>query len=570
MNKPLNEYPRPQFRRESYHSLNGWWDFEISKKSDIPTSFNNKILVPYSIETPCANLKDEDGNSLEPHILLPDEFLFYHLSLDIPLDFEIKDKTIIHFTAVDQICNVFLNGELVLHHVGGFLPFDVDISSYLQDRKVDIVLRVIDLSDTSYHSRGKQKLKRGGIWYTPQSGIYLPVWMESVSDGYIKEIKMTPDIDEGVLYILVLSDYKESTITFGDKDIKIENNKEYKLKIDNPILWSPENPYLYPIIISNPNDRVESYFAMRKFSTIKDENGHMRLALNNKPYFMKGVLDQGYYQDSSLTPRNDEDYINDIKTMKELGYNTLRKHIKIESLRWYYHCDKIGMIVWQDFINGGEDYSFKTIAFPLIFNKHHSDTNYKKFSRMNEKGRKEAIQEFKDIVHYLYNVPSIGLWTIFNEGWGQFDSKKIYQLMKEIDSTRIYDHASGWHDQGISETKSLHVYFKKVKMPKDKEIKGRSVILSECGGYHLKVEGHTFSDKTFGYKKLKDSVALENEYIKFMNRDILPNIPKGLSAFIYTELSDVEDEHNGWLTYDRKVLKVDKKKIKAVNDLASY
>ena len=570
MNKPLNEYPRPQFRRESYHSLNGWWDFEISKKSDIPTSFNNKILVPYSIETPCANLKDEDGNSLEPHILLPDEFLFYHLSLDIPLDFEIKDKTIIHFTAVDQICNVFLNGELVLHHVGGFLPFDVDISSYLQDRKVDIVLRVIDLSDTSYHSRGKQKLKRGGIWYTPQSGIYLPVWMESVSDGYIKEIKMTPDIDEGVLYILVLSDYKESTITFGDKDIKIENNKEYKLKIDNPILWSPENPYLYPIIISNPNDRVESYFAMRKFSTIKDENGHMRLALNNKPYFMKGVLDQGYYQDSSLTPRNDEDYINDSKTMKELGYNTLRKHIKIESLRWYYHCDKIGMIVWQDFINGGEDYSFKTIAFPLIFNKHHSDTNYKKFSRMNEKGRKEAIQEFKDIVHYLYNVPSIGLWTIFNEGWGQFDSKKIYQLMKEIDSTRIYDHASGWHDQGISETKSLHVYFKKVKMPKDKEIKGRSVILSECGGYHLKVEGHTFSDKTFGYKKLKDSVALENEYIKFMNRDILPNIPKGLSAFIYTELSDVEDEHNGWLTYDRKVLKVDKKKIKAVNDLASY
>ena len=570
MNKPLNEYPRPQFKRESYHSLNGWWDFEISKKSDIPTSFNNKILVPYSVETPCANLKDKDGNSLEPHILLPDEFLFYHLSLDIPLDFEIKDKTIIHFTAVDQICDVFLNGELVLHHVGGFLPFDVDVSSYLEDRKVDIVLRVIDLSDTSYHSRGKQKLKRGGIWYTPQSGIYLPVWMESVSDGCIREIKMTPDIDEGVLNIVVLSDYKESTITFGDKDIKIESNKEYKLKIDNPILWSPENPYLYPIVISNPNDKVESYFAMRKFSTIKDENGHMRLALNNKPYFMKGVLDQGYYQDSSLTPRNDEDYINDIKTMKELGYNTLRKHIKIESLRWYYHCDKIGMIVWQDFINGGEDYSFKTIAFPLIFNKHHSDTNYKKFSRMNEEGRKEAIQEFKDIVHYLYNVPSIGLWTIFNEGWGQFDSKKIYQLMKEIDSTRIYDHASGWHDQGISETKSLHVYFRKVKMPKDKEIKGRSVILSECGGYHLKVEGHTFSDKTFGYKKLKDSVALENEYIKFMNHDILPNIHKGLSAFIYTELSDVEDEHNGWLTYDRKVLKVDKKKIKAVNDLASY
>ena len=225
------------------------------------------------------------------------------------------------------------------------------------------------------------------------------------------------------------------------------------------------------------------------------------------------------------------------------------------------------MIVWQDFVSGGETYNLKTISFPLITGVHHKDTNYRYFNRNNEAGRIEAYNEFVDTINYLYNVPSIGLWTIFNEGWGQFDSGKIYNSLREIDNTRLYDHASGWHDQGISDVKSLHVYFKRVKMPNKKKVKERSIILSECGGYHLKIDGHTFSNKTFGYKKLKDQEALEKEYEKFINLDILPNINKGLSAFIYTELSDVEDELNGFITYDRDVVKVDKNKIKAINDL---
>ena len=566
----LNEYPRPQLKRDSYLSLNGYWDYKVSKEPIIPSSFDGKIRVPYSIETKYAKLRNNSWKEVPPHILMPDEYLFYHLDLVLPNDFEIKDKVILHFTAVDQIAEVFLNGELVMTHVGGFTPFELDIKPYLKDRSVDIILRVKDYSDTSYHSRGKQKIDRGGIWYTPQSGIYQPVWLESVHHGYIESVKLTPDIDKSELKILVKSGSESATVKYLNKSEKIKTNEECILKIDDLHLWSPEDPYLYEISIEVENDKVDSYFAMRKFSTVKDENGYLRLALNNKPYFMKGVLDQGYYQDSSLTPRSDEDYVNDINTMKELGFNTLRKHIKVESLRWYYHCDRLGMIVWQDFINGGETYKFKTIAFPLVFGKHHDDHNYKMFARCNETGRKEALNEFKDIVNYLYNVPSIGLWTIFNEGWGQFDSKDIYQEMLKLDDTRLYDHASGWHDQGISDTKSLHVYFKRVKMPKEKEIKGRSIILSECGGYHLQIKGHSFSEKTFGYKKLKNKEELENEYIKFMNLDILPNIEKGLSAFIYTELSDVEDEHNGFLTYDRKVLKVDKNKIKAINDLAKY
>jgi hypothetical protein len=283
---------------------------------------------------------------------------------------------------------------------------------------------------------------------------------------------------------------------------------------------------------------------------------------------MKGVLDQGYYMNGGLTPNSFDDYEKDVRLLKDLGFNAVRKHIKIESMYFYYLCDKLGLIVWQDFVNGGETYKFSTIAFPLVTGIHHKDTNYKKFSRANKEGRVKALQEFKDTIYLLYNVPSIGLWTIFNEGWGQFDAKAIYEELHKIDPTRIYDHASGWHDQGVSETKSLHVYFKRVKMPKKEQIKDRAVILSECGGYQLKIDGHTFNETNFGYKKMHSSIELEDAYLEFMNKDILVNIPKGLSAFIYTQLSDVEDELNGFITYDREVVKVDKSKIKEINEKA--
>ena len=285
---------------------------------------------------------------------------------------------------------------------------------------------------------------------------------------------------------------------------------------------------------------------------------------------MRGVLDQGYYMDGFLTPGSDEDYINDITLMKELGFNTIRKHIKIESMRWYYHCDRLGMLVWQDFVNGGTKYKLSTISLPLLINTHYKDNKYGRLARKNVKGRLEAEQEFRDTIKLLYNVPSIVLWTIFNEAWGQFDSERIYKELKQIDSTRLYDHASGWIDQGISETKSMHVYFKRVKMPKEKEIKGRAVILSECGGYALKIKEHTFNNTNFGYSKMSSKEALEKEYQKFMDLDILPNIHNGLCAFIYTQLSDVEDELNGFITYDRCVVKVDKNKINLINKKAKY
>ena len=285
---------------------------------------------------------------------------------------------------------------------------------------------------------------------------------------------------------------------------------------------------------------------------------------------MKGVLDQGYWKESLLTPKSDQDYINDIKFVKRMGFNVTRKHIKIESLRFYYHCDRLGLIVWQDFVNGGSEYKFNTISVPLVTGIHSKDNNYKAFAREDEEARIQTINEFKDTLNLLYNVPSIGLWTIFNEGWGQFDAVKAYEECKKIDDTRIYDHASGWHDQGVSDTKSLHVYFKRAKMPNEKQTKDRAIILSECGGYSLKIEGHTFTDKFFGYKKLKSAEELISEYKTFIEKDVLCNIEKGLSAFIYTELSDVEDELNGFITFDRQVEKVDTNIIKEINDKVHF
>lgn len=557
---PLNEYPRPQLERKSYMSLNGYWEYAIREEEAIPQTFDGQILVPFSPESPLSGVNKFVG---------PKDYLFYKKELEIPSHIN-HDKIILHFTAVDQIAEVYLNNTLIIKHVGGFLPFEVDIKPYLNKDKNTLIVKVKDYSDTSFYSRGKQKIKRGGIWYTPQSGIYLPVWMEGVSATYLKDIKITPDIDNDEVVIKPITDSKTCILCIDDKEITLTPNEDNHIHLDDYELWSPENPKLYYFSIKCENDEVKSYFAMRKFSLIKDENNIQRLALNNKPYFMKGLLDQGYYDKSMLTPRDDEDYINDIELAKRMGFNTLRKHIKLETLRWYYYCDKIGMIVWQDFVSGGEAYKFFTISLPLVSKKHSNDHQYKKFSRENEEGRRQTLEEFKDTINYLYNVPSIGLWTIFNEGWGQFDSKEAYDMCLKLDSTRLYDHASGWHDQGISDVKSLHVYFTRVKMPKQKHIKNRSVILSEAGGYSLKTPNHSYSDKSFGYKMLKTPTQLLKEYRVFIEKDILKNIPLGLSAFIYTELSDVEDEVNGFITYDREVVKVDVDEVKKINDLVTF
>ena len=552
--QPLNDYPRPQFFRYSYKSLNGYWDYKISKNHEIPSDFDGKILVPYSPETKLSEVN---------HILQPDEYLFYRLKFSL-YDFQVKDKVFLHFLAVDQIAEVYLNGHYLGKHVGGFLPFSFEIKQYIKEEN-ELIVKVQDFTDTSYHSRGKQKLEHGGIWYTPQSGIYFPVFLESVPRDYVESIKITPDIDNEEIILNVKSSVDDVSVNVFDKTKQIPTNTDVHIKVDKMHLWSPEDPYLYTLKVSTLHDEVFSYFAMRKFSLVKDENGITRLGLNNKPYFMKGVLDQGYYHDGLLTPSSYGSYVKDVKFVKSLGFNMIRKHIKIEIPRWYYECDKQGIIVWQDFVNGGEKYKLSTIVLPLIFGNHHNDHNYKVFSRQNEEGRKETIQEFKDTIDYLYNIPSIGLWTIFNEGWGQFDSKEIYSELIKLDNTRLYDHASGWHDQGISDVKSYHVYFKPFKIKKSKNLQERAVILSEFGGFVLSVPCHMMEGNHV-YKSFKTKEEWLTKYKDTIKHDVIDNIPNGLSAIVYTQLSDVDEELNGFITFDRQVIKVDTEKIKEIND----
>ena len=557
MNKPLSEYPRPQLKRDSYICLNGYWEYAIRTIESIPDVFDGQILVPYSPEVEKSGVNK---------VITPKDYLFYRLKYEIPQEF-IKDKVILHFGAVDQIAELFINGQFVLKHVGGFLPFSCDIKPYLEGNKVEIVLRVQDTTNSSYHSSGKQALNPGGIWYKPQSGIYMPVWMESVKEGFIEKIKITPDIDKKVVNLRFISSEKTAKLELNGRILDVETNSDNIIEIPEMKLWSPENPYLYEFKLSNEVDEISSYFAMRKISLIVNEKGMKIIALNNEPYFMKGVLDQGYYQDGLLTPNSDDDYINDINLIKSLGFNVSRKHIKIESLRWYYHCDRLGLLVWQDFVNGCTKYDFWLNQVPLFVRYKISDKKYKKFFREDEEGRKEAYQEFLDTIDLLYNSPCIVLWTIFNEAWGQFDAKEIYEKLKVVDPTRLYDHASGWHDQGSSDVKSMHIYKWKVKVPSKRKIKNRAYVCSECGAYILDKRLKEAKKKEgFIYLLFNNKEDFQNEYVRFVTKEIIPAKRAGMSAFIYTQLSDVEEEMNGFVSYDRKEIKVDISTIADINN----
>ncbi len=562
---PLPEYPRPTMVRSSYYNLNGSWDYAITTSKQKPTHYDGKIVVPYSPECELSGVQRQ---------LQPNEYLWYHRIIEDPRVNK-TEHVLLQFGAIDQLARIYVNGKFVCKHNGGYLPFTADITKYLNKNKNSLLILVRDVSDTSYHTRGKQKLKRGGMFYTAQSGIWQTVFMECVPATYIKAVKMIPHFDEKKIEIRLLINKskqlaypkKSVTIHLQDREITAHFNMEDRVVVSIPdmIAWSPENPYLYYATITCGNDQVDTYFAMRKISTSPDKEGILRINLNNKPYFQNGLLDQGYWPESLYTPPSEEAMIYDIATAKSLGYNLLRKHAKIEPERWYFLCDKLGMLVWQDMVNGGSTYhSWFVTYFPTIFPKLATlvnDNNYFLSSRMHKKGREEFMNELHDTIQHLYNHPSIVMWVPFNEGWGQFHTVSVTKKIKRYDSTRLVDSSSGWFDQKCGDVRSLHIYFTPFKF----KPQNRALVLSEFGGYTLRVSDHSYNDSTYGYRYYKTSEKLTAAITSTYENKIIPGIKKGLCATVYTQISDIEDEINGILTYDRKVTKVDEKRIQLMN-----
>ena len=558
----LPEYPRPQLVRKNWRNLNGYWDYAITKFANEPENYDGKILVPFSPEAPLSGVMRQ---------LLPDEYLHYRLIFEH--DGTPAAHVILHFGAVDERCKVYLNGKKIGEHRGGYLPFEFDIASVLKEGKNVLTLCVQDFSDSSYHANGKQVLKRGGIWYTAQSGIWQTVWLEEVPENYIEHIKITPVLKSGTVLLEIAAKNPESAqITVFEheeavaKDVTDEHGKAVlKFDAQYPVHpWSPDDPFLYDVKITLGEDEITSYFAMREFAVLPDEHGVMRLVLNGKPLFHSGVLDQGYWPDGLYTAPSDDAMIHDITAMKRLGFNMLRKHIKVEPLRWYYHCDRLGMLVWQDMVSGGVMHHFMLkSALSTIGITKLRDDKYGFFGRRDAAGREEFILDMEGTVRHLYNCPCIAMWCIFNEGWGQFDSRKAYEKLLALDCTRSVDIASGWHDQGDGQICSLHVYFRRFRMVRDR----RAVVLSEFGGYNCHVEGHCFNDANYGYRRFADCEKLTAALCRLYQNEILPAKAQGLCAAVYTQLSDVEDEQNGILTYDRAVCKLPEDEIAAINEI---
>ncbi|MBD5086368.1 MAG: glycoside hydrolase family 2 [Clostridiales bacterium] len=555
MSEIKSEYPRPQMQRENWQSLDGEWNCAFIK-GNLSTSIDGvdcdlKIRVPYSPESDLSGVK---------RTTLPDEVLIYKKTFT---RLEEDKIALLHFGAVDYECKVYINNQEVGGHIGGYTSFEIDITPYLQEKN-EIVVCVVDPTDTQHISRGKQKTKHGGIWYTPTSGIWQSVWLEYLPKRYIKSLKITPDYDNSKVCIcaVINDNSKDFTIITEDGKQYSSTDGEVEITLDNPIAWTPENPHLYYFKVACGEDVVDSYFAMRKFSVGKREDGKPCFMLNNQPYFMTGLLDQGYWADGLYTAPSDEALIYDIQLAKDCGFNTLRKHIKVEPMRWYYHCDRLGMIVWQDFVNGGGKYKKSAILILPNIGIKIKDDNYGFYARKDEQGRRLYYQEMDEVVAGLYNCPCIALWTPFNEGWGQFDSLKTCEYLRSLDNTRLIDHASGWSDQG-GEYRSIHKYFVPFRMPKKEK---RPVILTEFGGYSLSLKGHTYSKKTFGYAIYKSKDKLMNAITNLWQKEIIPAKEQGLCASIYTQLSDVQDETNGIVTYDRQVVKVDINLMRELNE----
>ena len=585
------EYPRPQLRRQEFHMLNGKWRYLITSEElqpGQPLETEGEILVPFSPEALLSGVNRQ---------LQPGEYLWYERTLSFSQEELVKKaagmRCILHFGAVDQQSAVYADGREIAVHIGGYLPFSADLTDYVSDQGTLLQVWVRDDSDTSYYTRGKQTLKRGGMFYTAQSGIWQSVWYEWVPKNHVTGLRITPHLDSRQVTVEISSPKPFTAITCTvqradrqfsiDADgsgmgagsgrpaksirnligvaITMESSNAGMLTLTLPedgfFPWTPEEPWLYGFTIAADEDVVHSYFAMRSFSVEPDEKGIPRFCLNHQPYFLHGLLDQGYWSDGLMTAPCDEAFLFDINLAKDMGFNMLRKHIKVEPLRWYYHCDRLGMIVWQDMVSGGTTYHMPLVCYmPTLFphmSAHTRDHHYRLFSRADQEGRAAWERECLDTMEHLHSVPSLAVWVPFNEGWGQFDAARIAALVKEKDPTRPVDHASGWFDQKGGDFRSIHNYFRPLKVKLDGK---RAFVISEYGGYACHIPEHSSVDRVYGYRKYATPKELSDAYRELIEKHLLPLKDSGLSAAVYTQLSDVEEEVNGLVTYDRRVVKI--------------
>ena len=553
----LPEYPRPIMERHEWKNLNGSWNYAITKKGEAaPGNYQGEILVPFAVESSLSGV----GKRINEH-----QELWYQRTFDVPSSWKGK-QILLHFGAVDWKADVWVNDVKVGEHTGGFTPFYFDITSALNKGNNQLVVKVWDPADRGEQPRGKQVERPEGIWYTPVTGIWQTVWLEPVAAQHIAHLKTTPDIDKKTVKVEVATNVcspdKVEVKVFDGKNLVAKgaalNGVPVELTMPEDVkLWSPESPSLYDMEVTlykdgKAIDQVKSYTALRKFSTHKDKNGITRLQLNNKDYFQFGPLDQGWWPDGLYTAPTDEALVYDLKKIKDFGYNMVRKHVKVEPARWYTYCDQLGLIVWQDMPNGGrgpaEWQMHKYYDGADAIRSAKSEANYRK--------------EWKEIIDYLYSYPSIGVWVPFNEAWGQFKTPEIAAWTKEYDPSRLVNPASGGNHYTCGDILDLHNYPGPNLYLYDPT---RATVLGEYGGIGMALKGHLWlADKNWGYVKFNTPEEVTNEYIKYADH-LLELIEKGFSAAVYTQITDVEEEVNGLVTYDRKVIKVDEPKIKAIS-----
>ena len=575
---PLAEYPRPAMRRDSCEILNGPWQYAITQTAEYPAAWQGSILVPYSPEAPASGVN---------RTLQPGQWLHYHRFFAPPTG--TGGRVLLHFGAVDYACAVQVNGHLAGGHRGGYWPFTLDITDRLNGTgRNSLWVAVQDPTGHGTQARGKQTLRPGGMFYPAQSGIWQTVWLERVPDNYIQTLTVTPDYDARTVTVRVHTAkpggavnlwamVRAGGVTIAEDWGSDEADQDGEVTLNIPeehfFPWSPDTPFLYDLTVGTNQgeeaefDTVHSYFALRKWSCAPDAHGVLRFCLNDKPILLNGLLDQGYWPEGLYTPPSDAAVERELSEVKALGFNLLRKHAKIEPQRWYYHCDRLGLIVWQDIVNGGSAYNLWFVTYltnvlqPLLRRFPDGKACRRLLSRAKPAGREEYAHELADTVQALRCHPCIACWVPFNEGWGQFDAGKAVQALRTLDGTRMVDEASGWFDQGGGDVHSLHNYFYPLRIRPQK----RTVALSEYGGIAWPMPGHEPPHKTYGYGTAKDRQELTARYKKLQLKTVLPQLEKGLSALVYTQLTDVEDEVNGLFTYDRAAVKPDANAVRSVN-----